>query len=102
MVMEDERDEHLTRYKGFRRSNALLLSNKNQKKKRLLINKLLNEEAQRTETLALNFCPLARGFEPVCVLALSPQSRHGSFVGKTLEMSTLKCHLTSRDFKMGF
>lgn len=81
MVMEDERDSHLTRYKGFSRSNALLLSNKN-KKKGLFIKKLLNEEAERTETLALNLCPLARGFEPVCVLALSLQNRHGFFSQK--------------------
>lgn len=41
VVMEGERDEHMTRSVGFSRSNALLLSNKEQK--RLLINKLLNE-----------------------------------------------------------
>jgi len=78
--MEDESNEHLTRYKGFSRSKALLLSNKNLK--RLLINKLLNEEAQRTETLALNLCPLVWDFESVCVLALSLQNRCGSFCRK--------------------
>lgn len=83
MVMEDERDSYLTRYKGFSSSNALLLSNKTKtKQKRLLIKKLLNEEAERTETLALNLCPLARGFEPVCVLALSLQNRHRFFSHK--------------------
>lgn len=69
-------------------------------KKRLLINELLNEEAQRTETLALNLCPLARGFESVCGFALSRQNRHGSLVGKTLEMSTDYIKMSSH--KQGF
>lgn len=34
VVMEDERDSHLTRYKGFSRSNALLLSNKHKTKQK--------------------------------------------------------------------
>lgn len=82
-MMEDERHSYLTRCKGFSRSNALLLSNKNKTNKEgLLIKKVLNEEAKRRETLALNLCSLTRGFEPVCILALSLQNRHSFLIEK--------------------